>query len=325
MNKVSLITILLNEEDSIGGLIKSILAQDKKPDEIIYVDGGSTDKTVSIINDHLKAGAPIKLIVAPGTNSAQAENIAIKNAKYEWIAITDAGCKVGQDWLRKLTVHFAADVDIVSGVYSPDCYNLFEEALADVIFPRLNEIDDSFNPSNRSIAFRKSVWSALGGYNEGLRRSDDTWFIFEARRRNMRFRLAKDAIVYWRPRKNIRELFKYSYTDERSCFLHNVFLQITVVFPYYFHTAKLFAMFGLPIVLLFIRPQYLYLWLTIMAVYLLAKSLKYYYSADKRKPTKLLLYPLIIMAIDSASFLGMLAGLFARYVNMVSGRAIIKD
>ena len=46
--KVSLVVTVLNEEPSIAALLESILSQTKKADEIVIVDGGSTDKTIDI-------------------------------------------------------------------------------------------------------------------------------------------------------------------------------------------------------------------------------------------------------------------------------------
>ncbi|RLG16029.1 glycosyltransferase, partial [Nanoarchaeota archaeon] len=43
--KVSLICTVLNEEDTIEDLLKSIIKQTRRPDEFVIVDGGSKDKT----------------------------------------------------------------------------------------------------------------------------------------------------------------------------------------------------------------------------------------------------------------------------------------
>lgn len=325
-DKVSLITILLNEESSVDELIAGILCQSQQPDEIVFVDGGSTDKTVELVNSHIVKGAPIKLIVVPGTNSAQAENIAIRNTANEIIAITDAGCRADKNWLSRLISYFSDNVDIVSGVYLPDSRTVFEEALADVIFPNLNMItENNFSPSNRSIAFKKSVWRSIGGYPEGLRRSDDTWFMKNAMERNMNFALAKDAIVFWRPRQNLIQLFKYAYLDERSSFLHGVFWKCDMK-PYYMHTIKLALLYLTPLVLLLFGSSFLFIfWGILLLLYLAVKTVKHIFLSDKKSTIKILLYPIIIFTIDIASFLGMCSGLIGRLINKIFLREIIKD
>ena len=49
---VSVICTVLNEGESIKGLLDSLAAQTRLPDEIIFVDGGSRDNTVDILNSY---------------------------------------------------------------------------------------------------------------------------------------------------------------------------------------------------------------------------------------------------------------------------------
>ena len=49
---ISICITTFNEEGSVGALLDSLLDQSLKADEIIVVDGGSTDKTLEIINHY---------------------------------------------------------------------------------------------------------------------------------------------------------------------------------------------------------------------------------------------------------------------------------
>ena len=49
--KTSFIATVLNEEKTIKALLSSLAKQTKKPEEIIIVDGGSTDQTVAKIKN----------------------------------------------------------------------------------------------------------------------------------------------------------------------------------------------------------------------------------------------------------------------------------
>ena len=95
-NKVSLILTVKNEEKSINILLESILSQNKMPNEIVIVDGGSIDKTIEIIKEY-KDSLPIKLIQKKGINVPRGRNIAIANSKYPIIAVTDGGCRLDQN------------------------------------------------------------------------------------------------------------------------------------------------------------------------------------------------------------------------------------
>ena len=52
--KVSFITTVFNEENSIQKLLDSLLKQSKKLHEVVIVDGGSSDKTIERIKNYDK-------------------------------------------------------------------------------------------------------------------------------------------------------------------------------------------------------------------------------------------------------------------------------
>ena len=95
--KTSFIATVLNEQNTIASLLDSLAAQTQKPDEIIFIDAGSTDKTIDLIKAHpLKP----KLLIKAGLNRSQARNLAIKTAQHQLIAVSDAGCTLAKNWLK---------------------------------------------------------------------------------------------------------------------------------------------------------------------------------------------------------------------------------
>lgn len=212
--KISVICTVKNEESSIEEFIISLLSQTRLPDEIIIVDGGSTDNTMNIIIKYSERNSIIKLISKPGVNIAQGRNIAVKESKCEYIASTDAGCRVDKDWLANLVNGFKCEknVDVVSGFYMPDSRTLFEECVAEVTYVKLKNIDPKkFLPSSRSIAFRKKAWETVDGYPEWLYTAEDTLFDINLKKKGFNFVFSKEALVYWRPRENIKKLSKQMY------------------------------------------------------------------------------------------------------------------
>ena len=209
--KVSAICTLKNEEKSVKWLIDSLLSNYRMPDEFVIVDGGSADHTVEIIKSYIKRGVPINLIIRKDVNIAEGRNIAIKNAKYDYIASIDAGCRADKDWLKNLLRPFEEDssIDVVAGFFLPDAKSEYEEVVGELLYPKLENMNlYRFLPSGRSIAFKKSCWKKVGGYPELLYTGEDSLFDLKLREQNYKFVFARNAIVYWRPRTTLRGLFK---------------------------------------------------------------------------------------------------------------------
>ncbi len=218
---VSLILTVLNEGDSIAPLLHSIAAQTRPPDDIVIVDGGSTDETVRIIDRLSNAlGLPVRLFVEPGANISRGRNRAIAEAAHDLIAATDAGVRLDPEWLARLTRHFEPpeSADFVSGFFLPDPRTTFEYALAAATLPAREEMGRGrFMPSSRSVAFRRYVWEAVGGYPEWADYSEDVLFDLAVMARGFHIVYEPDAIVWFRPRPSLaafaRQYRNYAYGD----------------------------------------------------------------------------------------------------------------
>lgn len=92
MEYISLICPVLNEEKNISRFLDLILAQTYVP-EIVFVDGGSTDNTVKLINLYQKKSNKIKLIQINEKGTGKAINVGSKNASGRYLA------HVGVDFL----------------------------------------------------------------------------------------------------------------------------------------------------------------------------------------------------------------------------------
>jgi glycosyltransferase involved in cell wall biosynthesis len=127
---ITLIATVLNEGSSIHRLMHSIQQQTRLPDEIIIVDGGSTDATVAILREY-QATLPLKMLIEPGCNISQGRNIALAAATHPIIAITDAGVRLHPEWLAHITRPLLdnAAVTVVGGFFQADPQTIFETAL----------------------------------------------------------------------------------------------------------------------------------------------------------------------------------------------------
>jgi len=216
--KVSVIATVLNEGASIKQLLDSLVAQNRQPDEVVIVDGGSTDDTRSIIESY-RPKLPLRLICSPGANISQGRNMAIAAATGPIIASTDAGVVLDPDWLAELVKYFAspAPSQVVSGFFVPRTETAFEAAMGATVLPLLSDINpQTFLPSSRSIAFTKQAWQAVKGYPEWLDFCEDLIFDFNLKAYYAPFAFASKAIVYFKPRGNLSAFFKQYYQYARG-------------------------------------------------------------------------------------------------------------
>jgi len=110
---VSIVVPVRNTERTIETCIKNLTAVAYSNYEIVFGDGGSTDRTPTIIEDWQKKDPRIKLVRVPNCpNPGTARNAAIDIAKGEIIAFTDGDCAPAVDWLDKIVEAFQLDPKI---------------------------------------------------------------------------------------------------------------------------------------------------------------------------------------------------------------------
>ena len=112
MPRLSVIIIAKNESENIADCIKSA----NFADEVIVLDSGSSDNTISIAK---KLGA--KVLFKPWKSYGQHKNIAIKLAKYEWIFSLDADERITKALAKEIKTN------IISGLY--DVYDVPRKSL----------------------------------------------------------------------------------------------------------------------------------------------------------------------------------------------------
>ncbi|TFH43142.1 MAG: glycosyltransferase [ANME-2 cluster archaeon] len=314
--KVSLICTLKNEELSIGEFLDSLLSQSRQPDEIIIVDGGSTDGTVDIIKSYIEQhGAPIKLIIKNGANIAQGRNIAIKNAKYDIIASTDAGCKVDENWLQNLVIPFEKDpnVDVVSGWYEANINTDFEKCVVELTYPKLEQIiksQDDFLPSSRSVAYKKDCWEKIGGYPEWLYTAEDTLFDLNLKKAGCKFVFASDAIVRWDVRPNVKSTLKQHYLYARGDGHAKLY------FKSYLLNIGLHGIGTLMLIAGFMFHSIWILLLVLLFIYLFKPTLRVYNAI--KIPMAIYLIPFIVLMVDLARLIGYSIGILQRKSRLSS-------
>lgn len=208
--RIAVVTTVLNERQGIRELLDGFVVQTRRADQIVVVDGGSTDGTLEALNDYRASHPEVVVLVSPGVNIARGRNIGIAHADADIIAVTDGGCRPEAQWLERLVQPLLDDPSYaaVTGARRIVAANRFER-FAGLLSTSTNaprEEERVFH--GRNSAFRKSLWEAVGGYPEWLYTAEDTLFARRAKALGARVALAESAVVSWRPRPTLRKLAK---------------------------------------------------------------------------------------------------------------------
>jgi GT2 family glycosyltransferase len=213
-NFVSIIIPAYNSVRTMKKCVESVLALNYAAYEAIIVDDGSTDGTPAVLGKY-KDNPKLRIIRVPNGGPSKARNMAIKEARGEFIAFTDSDCIVDREWLNNLMQGFAADGPVVAvggGQLSPDDETAFGRDLNDfmkktgVVADYMKDtpagagiLETDHNPSC-NVMYKKEVLQKVGFFTEDLWPGEDVELDYKIRKLGYRLMFNPAAIVFhYRP------------------------------------------------------------------------------------------------------------------------------
>ncbi len=180
MSKVSIIIPVYNAEAYIRQCIDSIISQSFVDWELLLIDDGSVDRSLSICQDYALKDDRIKLFHKDNGGVSSARNLGLRNAFGDWIAFVDADDFLERDYLSSLLT--LDESDMVIGGYKNE--KGVGEKISDAGFTKvLGEIDFMQRKNSRIFYF---PWRRLYKkhlidryhifFDEEMRLSEDTCF-----------------------------------------------------------------------------------------------------------------------------------------------------
>lgn len=162
-----------NSAKTLAATLAALQSGERQPDEILVVDGCSSDPTATIA---LCYGA--RVVDNPKRHVAAARQIGTEAARSEVVAFTDSDCRPAADWLSRLAAHFEADPELagVGGTivltqprttiqaYSAHVFESIMRFPEEPTLVTRKGMQGSFAGAN--CAYRRDAIMAVGGFRE---------------------------------------------------------------------------------------------------------------------------------------------------------------
>jgi glycosyltransferase involved in cell wall biosynthesis len=214
---ISVVIANLNQYDRLEMTLSAFQAQSYPAEriEILVVDNGSTDGSLELL---INQGINVIEIDQP-KNPYVCRNIGIRQAKHEWIALTDSSCMPNTEYLIELVdAQVKSEADLVVG----------EREFKYSDPPSLGEIVDSLHfMRNHEFAevrktyptgtmlFHKSLVKEVGYFREDMRSGPDFLWTIKIHDADLRVVYAPKARVTYAA-TSFPSLFRKAYRDGRG-------------------------------------------------------------------------------------------------------------
>jgi len=219
---MSEVSTVLNEGPAVDRLLEAVVPQLREGDEVVVVDGGSSDDTASRLRRWARGDPRVRLVVAGGTNISEGRNRGVAEARHDLLAFTDAGCVPEPGWLDALRAAFMEEPppSLVTGTFRAAAGTPWEAAMAVTGYRDPEEarapspllppvaafmgwVWDPTLPTGRSMAVSREAWEAAGGFPERMATGEDVTFGRHVAASGRRVVLSAGAEVTWHQRPTV--------------------------------------------------------------------------------------------------------------------------
>lgn len=225
LDLVSVVIPIYNEEKFIKGLVKSLSNQDYDHSkfEVIFVDGISKDKTVSLIKKEMKKNdITYTILKNPKKITPSSVNIGIKAANNDIIIRLDAHSEYPKNYITKCVYYLNnTEADNVGCLFKATGKNNLGKAIANVVSSKFGVGNAGFRIKAESGyvdtvpfgTFRKELFKKIGYFNEELVRSEDNEFNYRIIKNGGKVYLFNEVEIIYYPRDTILKIMKMGFDN----------------------------------------------------------------------------------------------------------------
>lgn len=223
---ISVCVIAYNEEKYIGSILEDITKQTYPHDkmEIVLIDGMSTDKTKSIMQDFADTAKGFKRVLVldnPKRKQAPGWNVAISNYSGDAIIRIDAHASIPEDFVEK-NVKVLESGEYVSGGKRPSIIDgttpwketllLAEESQFGSGFAKFRRSEkESYVNSLFHGAYKREVFEKTGFFNENLGRTEDNEIHYRIREAGYKLHYSPDIVSYQHTRNTLKGMLRQKF------------------------------------------------------------------------------------------------------------------
>ncbi len=235
--KVTVVVPCWNEETTVAGTVRSLLALDYPKDKlhIILVDDGSTDSTLSVL-EQFKTTPNIQVIAKENGGKHTAMNLAIENATTEFISCLDADSFVRADALKRMIPYFD-DPEVMAvcpTIVIDKPRTLVERAqkseyqLSAYVKKMLGLVGGIHVTPGPFSVYRIAVFRNLGPYQKA-HNTEDMEIAYRMQKHGYKIEQCHDAIVYTKGMPSAYRLYKqrirwiYGFINNTIDYRHLIF------------------------------------------------------------------------------------------------------
>jgi GT2 family glycosyltransferase len=221
---MSIVLPVLNEGKHIRNVLDSLLTQRYPRDgfEIILVDGGSTDETVSVATHLSQAHPNLVVLKNPRRLSSSGRNIGVKASRGDVVLFVDGHCEIPDELLlehlRDLFQRTSADIVCRPQPLDASGTSRLGKAIAVARSSWLGHNPNSLifstnregfvNPESSGAAYTRGVFRQIGYFDESFDACEDVDFNLRARKAGLKAFTSTSVAIRYYPREGLGPLLR---------------------------------------------------------------------------------------------------------------------